>query len=417
MSNTTTIFKLQGMVQHYAWGGTGFIPSLLHQANPQQQPFAEYWLGAHDNVPATVLLPGGSTEPLNTFIKTDPAARLGLPVLKKFARLPYLLKVLDVKDMLSIQVHPAKAAAEAEFAEENKKGISLSSPQRNYKDDNHKPELMVALSEFWLLHGFKSPETLIAVLRNTPELNFLLPVFKTDDFKGVHTGDYKALYSAVMNMDQQEVNRILKPLADRITPLYDAGTLTKNEEHFWAARAIRTFCKDGNLDRGIFSIYFFNLLHLQPGEAVFQDAGILHAYLEGQNMEIMANSDNVLRGGLTNKHIDVDELMKHVRFEAVIPNILKGMPGTLQQEKVFATPAIDFELSQLDIKKNEQARLSAFTAEVFFLYKGKVTAESNNLCLELGGGEAMLAVAGAIIEIKAMEDSVLFRATVPHNIG
>jgi mannose-6-phosphate isomerase len=405
MRNTTTIFKLQGKVQHYAWGGTTFIPSLLRESNPGQQPFAEYWMGAHDNVPANVVLPNGSMQPLNEFIKGNAAHLLGEPVFKKFGRLPYLFKVLDVKDMLSIQVHPAKLAAEKEFADENKKGTPLSAPDRNYKDDNHKPELMLALSEFWLLHGFKSPEILTAILNNTKELQFLLPLF--------HKADYAALYSSVMKMEQAEVNRLLQPLMERILPLYGQGKLTKDMEDFWAARAVKTFCTDGNLDRGIFSIYFFNLVHLQPGDAVFQDAGILHAYLEGQNMEIMANSDNVLRGGLTNKHVDVNELMKHVRFEPVIPNILKGTTGSVQQEKVFDTPAADFELRQVELKKEESVTLSAFTSDIFFIYKGSIVAESENDQLELVGGEAMLAIAGASVQLTARENAVIFRATVP----
>jgi mannose-6-phosphate isomerase len=404
--NNTKIFKLRGKVQHYAWGGSDFIPALLHLSNPAQQPFAEYWMGAHDNVPADVILPNGTTQPLNEFIKKNPTGILGQKVQEQFGRLPYLFKVLDVKDMLSIQVHPSKKAAETAFETENRKGTPLNAPDRNYKDDNHKPELMLALSDFWLLHGFKSPEPLIKLLLETPELQFLLPIFD-----GHH---YEALYEMVMTMAQQEVNEHLQPLLDRIVPLYEKGFLDRSQEDFWAARAFKTFCEPNKVDRGIFSIYFFNLLHLQPGEAIFQDAGIPHAYLEGQNMELMANSDNVLRGGLTNKYIDVSELMHHVRFEAVVPNILKGTKGAVAGEEAFPTPAADFELRRVTLQAGQQVDLTSATTDIFFVYSGNVLVrEGDNELAPQSGGETFLATAGAQFSIQANQDAVLFRATVP----
>jgi mannose-6-phosphate isomerase len=398
------IFRLEGKVQHYAWGGNRFIPALLGQQNDSQQPFAEYWMGAHDNVPSRVVLPDGSRQPLNEFIKSDPSGILGEAVNHRFGRLPYLFKVLDVKDMLSIQVHPNKKDAEAAFAEENKKGIALNASSRNYKDDNHKPELMVALSDFWLLHGFKPEDHLKRVLGDTPELQFLLPVFEKNGYEG--------LYKEVMMMEQQEVNKQLQPLLDRIIPLYEKGSLDKDKEDFWAARAALTFNQPGVVDRGIFSIYFFNVLHLKEGEAVFQGANMPHAYLEGQNMEIMANSDNVLRGGLTVKHIDVGELMKHVQFEATVPNVLQGSGSGA--EKVFKTPAHDFELRLLNLSNRNDVHLEAQTAEVFFVYKGSLEAtEERSITLNIGSGEALLATAGAKFIVKPERAVVIFRATVP----
>jgi mannose-6-phosphate isomerase len=398
------IFRLEGKVQHYAWGGNRFIPALLGQQNDSQQPFAEYWMGAHDNVPSLVVLPDGTRQPLNEFINTDPVGILGKAVNDRFGRLPYLFKVLDVKDMLSIQVHPNKKDAEAAFADENKKGIALNASSRNYKDDNHKPELMVALSDFWLLHGFKPEDELKKVLGDTPELQFLLPVFEKKGYEG--------LYKEVMTMDQQEVNKHLQPLLDRIIPLYEKGSLDKDQEDFWAARAALTFNQPGVVDRGIFSIYFFNLLHLKEGEAVFQGANMPHAYLEGQNMEIMANSDNVLRGGLTVKHIDVGELMKHVQFEATVPNVLQGSGSGA--EKVFKTPAHDFELRLLSVGNRNEVHLEAQTAEVFFVYKGSVEAtEERSITLNIGSGETLLATAGAKFIVKPERAVVIFRATVP----
>jgi len=231
MKKERKVFKLKGRVQHYAWGGADFLPKLLSVDNPEHKPFAEYWMGAHENAPAFLEdgEDGGRAIPLSEYIGERPAERLGAYTAERFGRLPYLLKILDVKDMLSIQVHPSKKAAEREFAAENQRGVALNAPHRNYKDDNHKPELMAALSEFWLLHGFKPEEDLIRMLADTPELNFLMPVFSI--------GGYQLLYKTVMEMSQAGVDEVLKPLLDRILPLYRSGGLVRSEEHFWAARA------------------------------------------------------------------------------------------------------------------------------------------------------------------------------------
>jgi mannose-6-phosphate isomerase len=405
MDNRTKISKLAGKVQPYAWGGSEFIPTLLGQSNPDNKPFAEYWMGGHDNAPADLIDGQGQKQALNAWVAQDPEAALGKVVNDRYGRLPYLFKVLDVKDMLSIQVHPEKKAAIEAFAAENKQGVALTAPNRNYKDDNHKPELMLALSDFWLLHGFKPADQLKKVLGQTPELQFLLPIFGD--------GDYAALYKTVMEMDQQEVNDRLQPLLDRILPLYEKGTLKKEQEDFWAARAFNTFCEPGRTDRGIFSIYLFNVVNLHPGEAIFQDAGILHAYLEGQNMEIMANSDNVLRGGLTNKHIDVSELMKHVKFEPVVPKVVTGTPGRVAGEDIFLTPVNDFELHRLTLKAGEPVAVIATTADIYFVYAGSAEATAGDNKVKLNKGEALLARAGVTVQFLSTANAVIFTATVP----
>jgi mannose-6-phosphate isomerase len=405
MKKEQKVFKLQGKVQHYAWGGVSYLPQLLHLANPDKKPFAEYWLGAHDNAPAELLEESGSVLPLNEYVRQHPESSLGTYTSGRFGRLPYLLKILDVKDMLSIQVHPTKRNAELEFAAENKKGVALTAPNRNYKDDNHKPELMLALSEFYLLHGFKSEEDLLETLHAVPELVFLAPVFERQG--------YQELYRTVMEMPQTEVNRVLQPLLDRILPAYKEEKLSKKEEHFWAARAALTYDEPGKIDRGIFSIYFFNLLNMHPGEAIFQDAGLPHAYLEGQNVEIMANSDNVLRGGLTPKHVDVPELLKHVRFEATHPRIIMENygPGRIA---VYHTPAPDFELSKLSLLQGESLTIRTHSVEVFIVLEGRIgVIEQDGAPFGRKPGEAFVAFHQAKFEIKAQEDAVVYRAAVP----
>jgi mannose-6-phosphate isomerase len=405
MKKDNKVFKLQGKVQHYNWGGSTYLPQLLSLPNPDHRPFAEFWMGAHDNAPALVLTDGKDGIALNKYIGDRPDDILGPYTAGRFSRLPYLLKILDVKDMLSIQVHPSKKNAELEFAAENKKGVPLNAAERNYKDDNHKPELMVALSEFWLLHGFKPEEELLSTLQATPELRYLEPVFVQQGYQG--------LYRQVMEMSQQKVNEVLQPLLDRILPEYSGGDLAKNAADYWAARAALTYNAPGKTDRGIFSIYFFNLLNLHPGEAVFQDAGLPHAYLEGQNVEIMANSDNVLRGGLTPKHVDVPELLKHVRFEATFPRIMAG-DLSAGHITVYSTPAPDFELSRIDLLTDEAVTVRAHSVEIYIVMEGILgVSEVDGKPFSRKKGEVFVAFHQAKFELKAGADTVVYKAMVP----
>jgi mannose-6-phosphate isomerase len=399
------VFKLEGKLQHYDWGGISFLPKLLGIPNQGQMPFAEYWMGAHDQASAELLASGDQKIKLNEYIKAFPDQTLGAPVWDRFGRLPYLLKILDVKDMLSIQVHPTKRNAEKEFEAENNRGVNLNDAHRNYKDDNHKPELMYALSEFWLLHGFKAKEPLLHALERVPELNFLITVFAE--------GSYELMYRTVMEMEQKRVDELLGTLLQRILPAYRQDRLEKNDEDFWAARAALTFNHENHIDRGIFSIYFFNLLNLHPGEAIFQDAGLPHAYLEGQNVEIMANSDNVLRGGLTTKHIDVIELMKHIQFCETIPVRIGGRKISAY-ETVFPTPAPDFELSIIELQEGNTLFAGARGAEIYFVVEGEVEiAESAGRAFPCNRGEAFLAFDNAGFRVNALKKTVICKASVP----
>lgn len=392
------IYKLRGAVQHYSWGGTHFIPGLLSIENKDEKPFAEYWLGAHPSASAVV---EGENVPLQKFIANDSAQFLGEAVAQRFASLPYLLKILDVKQMLSIQVHPSKQAAEEEYEKENEKGVPLTAPNRNYKDRNHKPELMAALGDFWLLHGFKPEEALTATLTRVKELRFLLPIFEA--------GGYKALYETVMTLPQEDVDDALRPLMQRIIPAYKNNELQKDDEHFWAARAVLTFCKNKHYDRGIFSVYLFNLLHLKTGEGIYQPAGLPHAYLEGQNVEIMAASDNVLRAGLTDKHVDVPELMKHVRFEATEPKII---PASNNGNQVYDAPVEEFLLTKHTVE--EGLSLSPQSATIAFVYDGEGEAVSNGEAVRFKRGEALLLLPGKPVALNASNGrAVLYAATVP----
>jgi mannose-6-phosphate isomerase len=311
--------KLEGVIKHYDWGGHEYLPGLLN-LEKSGRPSAEYWLGTH---PDGMALLEEEKTPLQGYLKEP---------------LSFLMKVLDVRDMLSIQVHPDKNTAERGFAEEEASGKPRDAFDRIFRDENHKPELMVALSDFWLVQGFKTAPEIIASLDKHPELRPLKEYF----------GQYglKKTYEHLMTMPQPEVNAILQPLGKRIKPLYENHLLEKSDIDFWAARAYFIFNRKGVCDRGIFSLYLMNLIRLDPGEGIYQAPGMLHAYLEGQNIECMAASDNVIRGGLTSKYIDTDQLLKIVHFESITPRIITPVLSG-KNLKFYHTPASEFQLLKI----------------------------------------------------------------------
>lgn len=396
------IYPLKGKVQPYSWGGYEYIAGLLGTGNAEGKPMAEYWLGAHPNYPSTLTL-HESTISLFQFIHIDRQNVLGEQVSREFGSLPFLLKVLDVRQMLSIQVHPDKASAAVNFKKENEAGVPITAPHRNYKDENHKPELMVALGDFWLLHGFKPAERLTQVLSATPELSFLLPLFAE--------GGYERLFRAVITMEQEEVNTLGRKLAARILPRYEAGQLGRESEDFWAARAILTFCREDHYDKGLFSIYLLNLVHLKKGEGIYQPQGLLHAYLEGQNVEIMANSDNVLRAGLTDKHIDVPELLKHVQFGPTWPDVLKPS-GEI--ETSFAPPVKEFALTRYETTAETYKSLRSSGPEILLVLEGHVEVKQEENVVALTKGGAAFVEADTDYQVALSAGTDCFRATIPN---
>jgi mannose-6-phosphate isomerase len=374
------IFKLTGALQHYDWGGHEFIPRLLGMDNTAGKPCAELWLGAHPSSPANIEL-GGQGMPLDRAIERDPESVLGPVVAHRFGRrLPYLLKVLDACKMLSIQAHPSKLQAQERFAQGNP----------NYKDDNHKPEVHVALTEFWMLHGFRPLHEIAAVIDAVPEFAPLQP------FESV-----RALYETVMTIPQPQVDSMLGPLIQRLRREVPTD---RDHPDFWALRAAGEY---GN-DRGIFSIYLLNLLHLQPGEGTYQAPGVLHAYLEGTNVELMASSDNVLRGGLTPKRVDVEELMRVLSFDCCVPELLL-CEKIASCEIIYRTPAEEFLLSRLECVKDFAA--TADGPEVWLVIDGKARISAAGRSVPVSRGESALVQHGSTYVVSGR--ATLFRARVP----
>jgi mannose-6-phosphate isomerase len=413
------VLRLQGVVQHYDWGGHNFIPDLLGIENASGRPFAELWIGAHTKAPSIAKVNGGQ-EPLDELIAENPVAILGAAANTRFrGRLPYLFKILDVHKMLSIQAHPTLVQAREGFARENAESVNPESGGRNYKDDNHKPEIGVALTEFWLLHGFRPLEQIAETLSQNPELGALMPEFASELAAAGHDHDIRrgllrTLYSNVMTMPQDRVDSLLERLLSRLRA---APSNNKDSADFWALRAAENFpLPGGHLDRGIFSVYLLNLVHLHPGQATFQPAGVLHAYLEGVNVELMANSDNVLRGGLTTKHVDVPELLRILTFEGGTPEVFAGSVIN-EQERIYRTPAEEFELHRLSIAARDRYTGEAtYGPKALLVLQGSGTVTAAGRSLSIKRGSIAFAPCGTQFVLESgAEDLVVFQAGLPRH--
>ncbi len=347
---------MRNRVRPYAWGSRTAIAELLGEPTPAPHPQAELWIGAHPADSSVLLESGaagaaggaggadgadGAGRPLVEVIAADPVGTMGAAVYDRFgSRLPFLLKVLAAAEPLSLQAHPSSAQAERGFALEEAAGIPLSSPQRNYRDSWHKPELICALTEFEALCGFREPSRTVHLLA-------ALEVPALDHYLGLLSGQpdehgTRALFSSIITIPPSTLGPLLADVLSACVQRVQRG------DEF--AAEYRTALALGERypgDPGVLASLLLNRITLQPGQALYLPGGNLHAYLAGVGIEIMANSDNVLRGGLTPKHVDVAELMKVLDFSPGDQPILQGDPG-IPGEWVYRTPAPEFRLSRLE---------------------------------------------------------------------
>ena len=308
--------------------------------------------------------------------------------------------MLDVAKMLSIQVHPSKENALIGFELEQQAGIAIDAPNRNYKDQNHKPEVMVALSDFWLLHGFLAPELLTERLNAYSCFHSLLNHF--------NAADYQGLYQYFMQLPSLDSDNILKPLMIEAVAAVKNGEVDKSHPHWWANKYYNGVVPESNIDKGIFSIYILNIVSVKKYQGVFQGAGLLHAYLEGQNIELMANSDNVLRGGLTPKHIDIDELLKHVNFAPTYPVVLSGDSLNIN-ETIYPCPVQDFGLSKIVLKGAESYTIKSKDIEMLLVIEGQVDIDG----LVYKAGEVTMVKPLQEITLLGIQPSLMFKSFVP----
>lgn len=331
------IARLKNTVQPYAWGSKTAIQALLGQPVPSDTPAAELWLGAHPKAPSQVMIKGG-WRPLDQVIADDPVSVLGREAADRYgSTLPFLLKILAAEHPLSIQVHPDQSQAREGFDRENRLGILLDAPERNYKDPLHKPECLCAMTPFEALKGFRAIQEIISGLRRLPPSPLsgaLDALAQRPDPPGL-----KRFFSMLMAMGPQERAQV----ADA-AKRYAAAEAPQTREAHWIVELTGKYPEDA----GVLAPLVFNVIELQPGEAVYIQAGEPHAYLRGVGVEIMASSDNVLRGGLTPKHVDVPELLKVMEFKPAPVARVETWDGRAG-ERAYLTPAAEFSLSRLTI--------------------------------------------------------------------
>jgi mannose-6-phosphate isomerase len=327
---------LKNEIQEYAWGSYTFIQELL-ASTESETPWAELWLGAHPKAPSRVLVEGGWHR-LDKIIAAEPEIILGPSAARRFDNsLPYLFKVLAAGQPLSIQAHPNREQAKSGFARENHEGIPMQAPNRNYKDENHKPECLCALTPFWAMKGFRPVPEMVALFTDAcpRELSDAIGFLK----RNPTANGIQRFFEALMTLPDQKIRKVIEETASNA-----AADPEKNDEFRW----IKTLYELYPDDIGILSPILLNLVCLKPGEALFLNSGEMHAYLEGAGIEIMANSDNVLRGGLTEKHVDVEELMRVLDFTPKPLEILTPRPAAAC-ESIYPTETEEFRLSVVEV--------------------------------------------------------------------
>ena len=395
--------RLVNTVRPYAWGSVTAIPELLGQ-EPTGRPQAELWMGAHPGAPSRTDR-GSGPVPLDELIAADPQAELGAATTARFGTgLPFLFKVLAAGIPLSIQAHPTLDQARAGFADEQDRGIPLDAPDRNYRDANHKPELICALDEFDGLCGFRRPAGTAALLAalHVPGLTPLIDVLQQKP-------ESEALREAlvgVLSLDRATAADLVRQTAAAV----DAAATTDPDGPYTPYTLItREFPGDIGLLAGL----LLNHVRLAPGEALYLGAGVPHGYLHGTAVELMATSDNVLRAGLTPKHIDVPELLKVVEFTAADPDVLRPVPvAATPGELLYPVPIDEFRLSRFDLD-DEPRRIDGRAPQILLCTTGtaRLTADDGET-LELARGEsAFLPATGNNTDLTG-PGATLFRATV-----
>ncbi|MGI5426260.1 mannose-6-phosphate isomerase, class I [Streptomyces sp. CA-179760] len=379
--------RLDNTIRPYAWGSPTAIPNLLG-VEPTGEPQAEMWMGAHPGAPSRT---GRGT--LVEVVDAAPEKELGPAAVAKFgARLPFLLKILAAGAPLSLQVHPDLAQAKEGYADEERRGIPVDAPHRNYKDANHKPELICALTEFDGLCGFRDPLEAAGLLDDLG-VDSLKPYV---DLLHAHPEDaaLREVLTAILTADPDEMSRTVTEAAAACDRLGGAYAPYADIAHHYPG------------DPGVIAAMLLNHVRLQPGEALYLGAGVPHAYLQGLGVEIMANSDNVLRCGLTPKHVDVPELLRIVHFRAGDPGVLRP-EASPDGEEVYETPIDEFRLSRYVLPEAGATHdLTRPTPQILLCTAGTVRAGEHDLT----PGGSVFVPAGEKAEVSGT--GTLFRATV-----
>lgn len=395
------MYEIENVLRDYAWGSTTAIASLL--GRPESgRPEAELWIGAHPDSPSVAHLPeDGSRSPLNALISSDPEHFLGAESVSAFGpRLPFLAKILAAAQPLSLQVHPSLEQAREGFARENEAGIDPHAAHRNYKDDNHKPEMILALTPFEALCGFRPAAETRKILQHVaaafhgggqaPELLRAL----LDDLDGPDEG--AALRRAFERLITGGTD-VAEETALVVAALVSGAPLEPYQAELGTAISLNEKYPG---DPGVLISLLLNRISLKPGQAVYLPAGNVHAYLHGLGVEVMASSDNVLRGGLTPKHVDVPELLRTIDFHPVAVPMLDAEKTVLDQD-IFRPPFREFQLQRIELGPDAgPVPLAQAGPAVIIVVAGDVYLDSPKGDLQLSrGGSAFIAAAEAPVNV------------------
>ncbi|KGD74984.1 mannose-6-phosphate isomerase [Tatumella morbirosei] len=364
--------KLKNVIQYYTWGSSSYLYNLLGIENSASLPAAELWMGAHPKGSSTIFINDVEVS-LNNFISEKRSIVLGNKIQQRFGELPFLFKVLCADKALSIQVHPSKSAAEEGFSRENASGIPLDSPVRNYKDPNHKPELVFALTHFRAMNAFRDLTEMAQLLEPVKDAHPSVESF----INSPDAEQLKTVFADLLNLQGQQKTHALSVLKSSL-----------KVEKGIAWETISDLLSDYPDDVGLFMPLLLNVIELQPGEAMFLHAETPHAYFKGVGLEVMANSDNVLRAGLTPKHIDVPELLANVVFKPVPFDSLKTSPVTEGNTDYFPVPVDDFSFSVHHATEHPQA-VNQDGPAILFCIDGTVNCSDNEQTLVLKPGDSV----------------------------
>lgn len=367
---------MQNPIQGYDWGSHDSLTTLFGIPNPEGKPQAELWMGAHPNGCSEITC-GDQVQKLSTLIDSAPAAVLGEATLARFGSLPFLFKVLCAEKALSIQVHPSKAQAEAGFAKEEAAGISPKAANRNYKDPNHKPELVFALTPYQAMNGFRSIPAILALFERV-KLAAIADL----------TGALAAAHAA--NQGEAGLQHFFQQLlmlegVRKEAALIDLLAYANEHQDEETFALITSLAVQYPGDVGLFSPLLLNVVTLQPGQAMFLDACTPHAYVRGTGLEIMANSDNVLRAGLTPKYIDVAELLDCTRCLPKPDDQILLAPRREGAVQHFEVPVPDFTFSVYPAGEHQ---LTTASAEILFAIDGPVILKRGDDTLRLEKGQS-----------------------------
>jgi mannose-6-phosphate isomerase len=390
---------LEPVTQPYAWGSHTVIAELQGRPAPTVKPEAELWMGAHPSAPSGVERAGARTT-LDAVIAADPAGELGAECAARFGgRLPFLLKVLAARTALSIQVHPSREQAEAGYLAENERGLALGDKSRNYVDDWPKPEILCALTPFEVLAGMRTAADAAALLRAL-DVTELAPL-ATELARGPGTTALSRSLATILTWPAAGRGAFVNAVVAACQRVAAGGG-----EYAAACAAAARLAGEHPGDLGIVASLLLRHAVLQPGEAVFLPAGGLHAYLHGAGVELLANSDNVVRAGLTAKHIDVPELLKltdpAVGVPVVEPRPLGGGVS------VYDSPAPEFRLYRAEPGPGE-VTLPGSGARIVLCVDGAATLRAKTGALKVGRGESCY-LSAADDEVTASGPAILFIA-------